>query len=1180
MSAIREIVGAFLISDDDEISGKHLRGTRFSLDEKDKNYAIEKAQQLWKEYTDPDSQIPLDQDALVKMWALSRPDFSQGSSGVKTPLGEGGVVFFDEAQDVNPVLARVLRDNRLQIVTVGDSNQAIYGFRGAVDQLDKMEADYDLPLTQSWRFGPQVAEWGNKFLRMLGSNDRVIGGGPESEILEPNTMGDPDAILARTNAGVIDAALRTMNEGKTVGISQKVHSNLQSMIETVSWLQGRGRKPSPAFIHEDLAEYDNWQDLGKDVAEEKATPGARMIFNLINDFDIEGLQRVFEDAKVRKPDANIAPEIKANQLGEHGSKATRGLLANDVYYHLEGGKVVLTGNTAKNKELIKKLAVDEFGARAKFDWDSKEWSIQVGGADEETLVGRLNKLRMELHGGEADVEVATAHTAKGLEWDRVRIANDFRTPEIDPETGEIILPSPEELRLNYVAVTRAKKALDPGSLDWAMNAPQGREGEDRDLPEVPDVDAEAPGEAEGERTTEERDEREIEENEIPDEEAAEPGPEVEEPERKKPLDIDGAFLIEGLDPEALGEALNEIDPAGWFDRINNDLVDPDEAVANLGATLDIWDAYLRPDSGFSTEQKELIQAFVDRIDNALKEAGYDPAEVRGRGRDWMDELEQERLEDKVRQQEDFEREIEEPEAPEPEAPEPERFEEKPRNVGEMLFNVQDPDAVNAEENGVDRLREALDRFDEDGDKDAFADALADIIDDQQRAAFVRGLEDFADPVARDLKNFNEELRMELEALGFSPDDIEDRVRAANNRKQDQEENDLTGPKVEEALDQQVKKQEERNAENEQSQSESENYKPEPPAEPPPPPPPGGPPGPPSPSPTPGGPPVGPDLDLGTAPRRGAEDRAKRGLGKVNLAERAEEDKNGVDVRAGDVVAVPKGPNRPAFDGVVVRVKDDKNHRLVVREFDDKYIDDIDPKTGLKWNKPWKDWDVVAKNTERIDFDHERGRAALKRWGPDGARQFAGRRAGRNAPNRGRVKQIFERIQNAVPKADRALLDRNNRLIRMGDLVRDSKGQIWEVVNPHHPWDNKGRPRVKVRPVGGGDGKLNDKVARNLEWVERPRRDFHPDFEGTGGQLAPTPDEAGDIAEGLEALARSRACNSRRRPYSHRSGAGRRREGQGLPHRRRARRRELPAQDAPRQRGRQGPRRDSRRIPRP
>jgi hypothetical protein len=65
----------------------------------------------------------------------------------------------------------------------------------------------------------------------------------------------------------------------------------------------------------------------------------------------------------------------------------------------------------------------------------------------------------------AELRVSTAHKSKGLEWDRVRIASDFREP-LDKVTGQPLPIPREDSMLAYVAVTRAKLVLDTGGLGW------------------------------------------------------------------------------------------------------------------------------------------------------------------------------------------------------------------------------------------------------------------------------------------------------------------------------------------------------------------------------------------------------------------------------------------------------------------------------------------------------------------------------------------------------------------------------------------------------------------------------------------------------------------------------------------------------------------------------------------
>lgn len=70
--------------------------------------------------------------------------------------------------------------------------------------------------------------------------------------------------------------------------------------------------------------------------------------------------------------------------------------------------------------------------------------------------------------------IAVAHQAKGLEWMTVRLGHDFCTP---PRQAEILAakhggrtpprePGPEELRLLYVAATRAEYVLDDADVDY------------------------------------------------------------------------------------------------------------------------------------------------------------------------------------------------------------------------------------------------------------------------------------------------------------------------------------------------------------------------------------------------------------------------------------------------------------------------------------------------------------------------------------------------------------------------------------------------------------------------------------------------------------------------------------------------------------------------------------------
>jgi superfamily I DNA/RNA helicase len=80
-----------------------------------------------------------------------------------------------------------------------------------------------------------------------------------------------------------------------------------------------------------------------------------------------------------------------------------------------------------------------------------------------TIVDALSRATSE---DDADVVVSTCHKAKGREWDRVQIAYDFQAPK--PMAGDL---SDDELRLAYVAATRARRELDLTAVPHFLSGP-------------------------------------------------------------------------------------------------------------------------------------------------------------------------------------------------------------------------------------------------------------------------------------------------------------------------------------------------------------------------------------------------------------------------------------------------------------------------------------------------------------------------------------------------------------------------------------------------------------------------------------------------------------------------------------------------------------------------------------
>lgn len=304
----RKTVDNFCITADTEITERHLA----RLDKKDERHShrlnpavLALAKRIWFDILDPEGIFPVTNSHVTKNWALQHPDLSVEGSGLSRPVD---VIFFDEAQDVNEVLGDVVARQTIQKIVVGDGNQAIYGWRGAVDYLDKVDADHDLPLTTSFRFGPEIAAVGNMFLSRLGSPWTVEGAGAAGTVnwVAPEETIAPDAIIARTNAGAIRAIMEQMANGRTVKVQARYADELKRLIATAEWLMSGGAwKDRPKQTHEDLVEFKNWREVAEAAgSDEGHYAKVRMLHKLVTENGIPRLRGVI-DATVTSENAEF-----------------------------------------------------------------------------------------------------------------------------------------------------------------------------------------------------------------------------------------------------------------------------------------------------------------------------------------------------------------------------------------------------------------------------------------------------------------------------------------------------------------------------------------------------------------------------------------------------------------------------------------------------------------------------------------------------------------------------------------------------------------------------------------------------------------------------------------------------------------------------------------------------------
>lgn len=197
----------FMSSADTEITAAHLGS--LANDRMGLSRSIEYAATLWNRMIDPDDDMPTEHDAYLKQYELAEVDL-----GWKYDY-----ILFDEAQDANPVTTSFITRQDCRLLLVGDPHQQIYRFRGAVDALNdpslgQAERFY---LTNSFRFGPAIADIANKILAHKGETRKVKGLSQEhGYAAEDISLGYPQAIICRTVTGVLEEALTAAQSEKTI----------------------------------------------------------------------------------------------------------------------------------------------------------------------------------------------------------------------------------------------------------------------------------------------------------------------------------------------------------------------------------------------------------------------------------------------------------------------------------------------------------------------------------------------------------------------------------------------------------------------------------------------------------------------------------------------------------------------------------------------------------------------------------------------------------------------------------------------------------------------------------------------------------------------------------------------------------------------------------------------------
>ncbi|WUI03918.1 UvrD-helicase domain-containing protein [Spirillospora sp. NBC_00431] len=224
------------------------------------------AAMAWEDIISPRGRLKFEHDHYMKLWAMDGP------------VLDADFVLLDEAQDTNPVLEEVFLSQDAQRVCVGDPAQQIYGWRNARDVMTGFPAQH-LHLTQSFRFGPQIAAVANRWLKHAESAMQLTGRGPSTSRIDRASQ--PDAVLCRGNADAMAEVLACLELGIPVALTGG-GSALQRIATAALELQSGKRT-----THPELFLFNSWDEVQDYAEHDSAGQDLKAIVGLIDTYGPE-----------------------------------------------------------------------------------------------------------------------------------------------------------------------------------------------------------------------------------------------------------------------------------------------------------------------------------------------------------------------------------------------------------------------------------------------------------------------------------------------------------------------------------------------------------------------------------------------------------------------------------------------------------------------------------------------------------------------------------------------------------------------------------------------------------------------------------------------------------------------------------------------------------------------------
>lgn len=251
---------AFVSSDDDVILHTHIPLVRLRsfchvsrIKDNFEQSIFELACRMWGIVIDiDDARFGATHDVYLKLWQLSKPRLRYD------------YILLDEAQDTTDCVLSVLMKQlgHAALILVGDTHQAIYGWRGATNAMAKVPARTSTVLTRSFRFNNRIANLAALFIdKMKCEQHTIIGTGDAGKLAENASR----CFISRTNYQLFEQAIQT--EGYLYFVGGLKSYPYDSVMDIYWFIRGQRDKVKDGFINEfqSIEEIEQYAEEAQDL---------------------------------------------------------------------------------------------------------------------------------------------------------------------------------------------------------------------------------------------------------------------------------------------------------------------------------------------------------------------------------------------------------------------------------------------------------------------------------------------------------------------------------------------------------------------------------------------------------------------------------------------------------------------------------------------------------------------------------------------------------------------------------------------------------------------------------------------------------------------------------------------------------------------------------------------------